>query len=330
MKTGTASLENFWEVNSSSSFDKLALDTFNLQYKKNTVYRSFCNLINRSPCDVKKVEDIPYLPISFFKSKQVISFQEKPKGYFSSSKTSGLVASKHFYRNLEDYTKSFSTGFGNIYGKFSDYVFLALLPSYMNRKGSSLIFMVDKLIQKSCHSESGFYLNNFKDLVQKIKFLEARGQKTILLGVSFALLDLLEYHSFHLKNTLIMETGGMKGKRKETTRKELHHILSQGFGCKKIHSEYGMTELLSQAYSKGDGKFKCQPWMRVSIRENQDPFQPLYNGQAGGMNIIDLANRDSCAFIATDDIGKVHSNQEFEVLGRFDHSEVRGCNLMVI
>tara|TARA_A100001011_G_scaffold100447_1_gene105838 strand:- start:7355 stop:8347 length:993 start_codon:yes stop_codon:yes gene_type:complete len=329
MITNPLSFENFWEVNSSLSFEKLALDIFNLQYKKNTVYRSFCDLINRNPCDVKKVEDIPHLPISFFKSKKVVSFEKEPKGYFSSSKTSGLVPSKHFYRNLEDYTNSFTKGFENFYGKFSNYVFLALLPSYTEQKNSSLIFMVKEIIQKSGNIESGFYLDNFEDLVQKINFLESRGQKTILLGVSFALLDLLECNRFHLKNTLIMETGGMKGKRKEITRMELHKILSEGFGCKKIHSEYGMTELLSQAYSNGDGIFECQPWMRVSIRENQDPFQALQNGQTGGINIIDLANRDSCAFIATDDIGKVHSKKKFEIMGRYDHSEARGCNLMV-
>ena len=329
MITNPPSFENFWEVDSSSSFEKLALNLFKFQYKKNTVYRSFCNLINRSPCDIKKVEDIPHLPISFFKSKKVFSNDIEPTGYFSSSKTSGSVPSKHYYRNLEDYIKSFTKGFKNFYGKFSDYVFLALLPSYTKQKNSSLIFMVNQLIQKSHQSESGFYLNNFKNLVEKINFLEARGQKTILLGVSFALLDLLEYHQFNLKNTLIMETGGMKGKRKEITRMELHQILCDGFGCKKIHSEYGMTELFSQAYSNGEGIFECQPWMQVSIRENQDPFQPLQNGQTGGINIIDLANRDSCAFIATDDIGKVHSSKKFEVLGRFDHSEARGCNLMM-
>ena len=329
MNTNPAYFENFWEVNSSSSFEKLALNIFNLQYKKNTVYRSFCNLINRSPCDIKKVEDIPYLPISFFKSKKVFSYEREPTGFFSSSRTSGSIPSKHYYQNLGYYTKSLTRGFENFYGKFSDYVFLALLPSYRNQKNSSLIFMVNELIQKSRQSESGFYLDNFKDLVKKINLLESRGQKTILLGVSFALLDLLEYHQFRLKNTLIMETGGMKGKRKEITRMELHQILSEGFGCKKIHSEYGMTELFSQAYSNGDGIFKCQPWMQVSIRENQDPFQTLHNGQTGGINIIDLANRDSCAFIATDDIGKVHSNNKFEVLGRHDHSEARGCNLMI-
>jgi len=329
MITNTPSFEKFWEVNSSSSFEKLALDIFNLQYKKNTIYRSFCSLINISPCDIKKVEDIPHLPISFFKFKKVVSYDKKPTGYFSSSKTSGSIPSKHFYRSLEDYTKSFTKGFENFYGRFSDYVFLALLPSYIRQKNSSLIFMVNELIQKSCQSESGFYLDNFEDLVKKINFLEAQGQKTILLGVSYALLDLLKYKRFRLKNTLIMETGGMKGNRKEITRMELHQVLSQGFGCKKIHSEYGMTELFSQAYSNGDGIFECQPWMRVSIRENQDPLQPLHNGQIGGINIIDLANMDSCAFIATDDIGKAHSNKKFEVLGRVDNSEARGCNLMV-
>ena len=324
-----SSCDNFWEIKSKSDFEKSALATFNFQYKNNPVYRSFCDLINKNLCEIKTVEEIPHLPISLFKSRKVVSFQEEPSGYFVSSSTSGLLPSKHFYRNFDDYSKSFAKNFENMYGKFSDYVILALLPSYIDRKGSSLIFMVNELIKKSNNANSGFYLNNFKDLVKKIELLEANNQKTILLGVSFALLDLLESHNFLLKNTIVMETGGMKGRRKEMTRKELHHTLSQGFGCEKIHSEYGMTELFSQAYSKGDGLFKCPPWMRVSIRESQDPFQELPHGQAGGINIIDLANRDSCAFIATEDIGKVNSAQEFEVLGRLDNSDIKGCNLMV-
>lgn len=323
-------LGNFWEVDSKSSFKALALATFKLQYQKNSVYRSFCDLINRNPSDVSAIEEIPHLPISFFKSKQVVSFDDELRNYFSSSATTGVVPSKHFYRNLTDYSISFTHGFENIYGKISDYVFLALLPSYMERKGSSLIFMVDEMIKKSNSAVSGFYLDNFEDLAQQIELLEARGQKTILLGVSFALLEFTQHHQFNLKNTIVMETGGMKGRRKEMTRAELHQILREGFGCEKIHSEYGMTELFSQAYSKGDGIFECPPWMRVSVRENQDPFQSLPLGHTGGLNIIDLANKDSCAFIATEDLGKVHANNKFEVLGRFDHSEIRGCNLMVV
>ena len=323
-------LKNFWEISSAASFEKLALETFYFQYENNPVYRSFCDLINRNPADIFTVESIPHLPISFFKSRQVVSYSEKPTDFFSSSTTTAIVPSKHYYRGLKDYIKSFTEGFQNLYGTVSDYVILALLPSYLEREGSSLIFMVKELIQKSNQPESGFYLDDWEDLIQKIHLLEAKGQKTILLGVSFALLELVERQNFQLNHTLVMETGGMKGRRKEMTRNELHQILCKGFGCKKIHSEYGMTELFSQAYSKGDGIFECPPWMQVSVRENQDPFQMLPFGQTGGLNIIDLANRDSCAFIATEDLGKVYPNGTFEVLGRFDFSEIRGCNLMVI
>ncbi len=206
---------------------------------------------------------------------------------------------------------------------------MALLPNYLERKGSSLIYMVDDLIKQSKHSESGFYLNNHTELAQKLIALDKKGQKVLLIGVSFALLDLIEKYQFNLKNTLVMETGGMKGRRKELIRKELHTLLSNGFGVEKIHSEYGMTELLSQAYSKGDGVFKCPPWMKVLVRDTEDPLSIL-SKKTGGLNIIDLANYNSCSFIATQDLGKVYTNGSFEVIGRFDNSDIRGCNLMVL
>ncbi|MDA8758295.1 acyl transferase [Flavobacteriaceae bacterium] len=323
-------LENFWEIDSQATFEALALKTFYFQYENNKVYRSFCDLINCHPSEVSTVKDIPYLPISFFKSKRVCSFEADHVGFFSSSTTNSGSPSKHYYRQLQDYQMSFRKGFEYFFGSIEDFRVLALLPSYMERSGSSLIYMANDMIRNSKQPESGFYLNQWESLKKSIDQGEEKGQKTLLLGVSFALLDFLEKYSFDLQHTWIMETGGMKGRRKELTREALHNQLKKGFGVPQIYSEYGMTELLSQAYSKGEGLFDCPPWMRVAARENQDPFNLLPWGQGGGLNIIDLANRDSCAFIATEDLGKVHSNSRFEVLGRLDASEIRGCNLMVV
>ena len=323
-------LENFWEINSRSNFDALALKTFAFQYQNNNVYRSFCDLINCNPVDVVKFDDIPHLPISLFKFKRVCSFQDDKAQYFSSSNISGESPSKHFYRHLEDYKMSFQKGFEYFYGPIEDYVLIALLPSYLDRDGSSLIYMVNDMIHNSNHAESDFYLDQLEAIKDQLTKLEEKGQKTLLLGVSFALLDLAEQFSFDLKNTIVMETGGMKGRRKELTREALHQRLKKALGCPKIHSEYGMTEMFSQAYSKGDGVFECPPWMRVYARENQDPFTRVPVGQSGGLNITDLANRESCAFIATEDLGRVYSEQNFEILGRFDASEIRGCSLMVV
>jgi hypothetical protein len=321
---------NFWEVDSSTAFEKLALETFRHQHQNNRVYRSYCDLIHCDPSGVDRVEKIPYLPITFFKTHRVCSFEDADVSYFSSSTTGGGNPSHHYYLNTEDYEMSFRKGFEYFYGAAADYTILALLPAYLERKGSSLIYMVNDLMAQSAKAKSGFYLNQWDLLAKHLLAMERSQQKTLLIGVSFALLDFLDQHRFNLKTTIVMETGGMKGRRKELTREDLHGRLCEGFGCSEIHSEYGMTELLSQAYSKGNGLFECPPWMRVSIRENQDPFSSLPFGQTGGLNVIDLANRDSCAFIATEDLGKAHSNRQFEVLGRFDASEVRGCNLMVV
>ena len=326
----TDNLENFWEIGSQPAFEMLALKTFNFQYENNKVYRSFCDLINCNPAEVKAVKDIPYLPISFFKSKKVCCFESDNTSFFSSSTTAGGSPSKHYYHELKDYQISFRKGFEHFFGAIEDFTVLALLPSYMERSGSSLIYMADDMIRKSQKTESGFYLNQWESLKNIIMQQEKKEQKTLLLGVSFALLDLVEQYSFDLEHTWIMETGGMKGRRKEVTREALHSQLKKGFGVPKIYSEYGMTELFSQAYSIGEGIFECPPWMRVAARENQDPFNLLPWGQSGGLNIIDLANRDSCAFIATDDLARVHSDKRFEVLGRLDASEIRGCNLMVV
>jgi hypothetical protein len=241
-----------------------------------------------------------------------------------------MSQSKHYVSDLSIYEESYNKGFQHFYGNIEDYVVLGLLPAYLERNGSSLIYMVDDLIKKSKHPESGFYLNDHDKLVENIIRLENRKQKILLIGVSFALLDLLDDYNLDLKYTTIMETGGMKGRRKELIREELHQEFTAGFGVKSIHSEYGMTELLSQAYSKGDGIFYCPPWMKIFTRDTEDPFTFLDYGKSGGINIIDLANINSCSFIATQDLGIMYDDESFEVIGRFDHSDIRGCNLMVL
>ena len=241
-----------------------------------------------------------------------------------------MINSQHYVTDLAYYEQSFQTAFSQFYGSTENYVILALLPSYLEREGSSLIYMVDDLIKNSNHPDSGFYLNNYDELIEKLEILDDSGQNVLLLGVTYALLDLIELKKFELKNTIIMETGGMKGKRKEMIREELHALLSEGFGVSNIHSEYGMTELLSQAYSFGEGIFECPPWMNILIRDTEDALTYLPDGKTGGINVIDLANVNSCSFIATQDLGKKNPNHSFEVLGRFDASDIRGCNLMVI
>ncbi len=323
------SLDSIFAINSSKDFELKALKVFQHQFENNVVYRSFCDLLYKHPSEVARVEDIPFLPIEFFKSKKVVSSLSKPQAIFTSSRTTGSQVSNHFVTDLNAYKQSFNKGFNHFYGPVEDYVVLGLLPSYLEREGSSLIYMVNDFIAQSNHAESGFYLNQFDLLTEKLKSLDAGGKKVLLIGVSFALLDLVEEHRFSLKNTIVMETGGMKGRRKELIRSELHAILKDGFGVSKIHSEYGMTELLSQAYSTGDGIFNCPPWMKVLLRDTEDPLTVNHH-QTGGINIIDLANYHSCSFIATQDLGKVLAEGSFEVLGRFDASDIRGCNLMVV
>ena len=323
-------INKIFEIKTSNQFNKLALEIFNFQYDNNLIYQKFCNYLGKSRSNVHAVEDIPYLPIEFFKSKKVIAKNQKPQIVFESSGTTGQLVSKHYVASLTLYIKSYLKTFEHFYGNIEDYCVLALLPSYMERNGSSLIYMVKDLIKKSGNSKSGFYLDNKVDLLKTLESLDQSDGKCILIGVSYALLDISEYHSLNLKNTIIMETGGMKGRRKELVRDELHSILKNSFGLDVIHSEYGMTELLSQAYSKADGIFNCPPWMSVSIRETEDPLTTEPFGKVGGINIIDLANIYSCSFIATQDLGRVYKDGNFEVLGRFDHSDVRGCNLMVL
>jgi phenylacetate-coenzyme A ligase PaaK-like adenylate-forming protein len=319
-----------FSIATSKSFEKMALKVFRFQYDNNTVYQEFCDLVKRDKSNVKALTDIPFLPIQFFKSHAILSSQEPVAITFTSSGTTGMTTSKHLVTNLNFYKQSFRTAFSQFYGSIENYVILALLPSYLEREGSSLIYMVEDLIAKTNHPESGFYLHNYDDLICKLEELETSGQNVLLIGVTYALLDLIEKQSFHLKNTIIMETGGMKGKRKELIREELHQLLCNGFGVSSIHSEYGMTELLSQAYSFGNGLFECPPWMSVLIRDPEDALTYVSDGKTGGINVIDLANINSCSFIATQDLGKKYPNHSFEVLGRFDASDIRGCNLMVV
>ncbi len=323
------STKDIFNISSEEDFETLTLQVFKFQFENNPIYRSFCDLLFVHSSDIKRIEDIPFLPIQFFKSHEVLSSDIIQKT-FSSSGTTGSIISKHFVSDLSVYEDSFRKGFNHFYRDTSEYTILALLPSYLERDGSSLVYMVDDLIKQSRHPESGFYLDNVSELKDMLIQLDAKGRKVLLIGVSFALLDLVENHSFHLKNTLIMETGGMKGRRKELIREELHNVLKSGFDVDEIHSEYGMTELLSQAYSHGGGIFNCPPWMKILIRNTEDALTLESHGKTGGINIIDLANINSCSFIATQDLGKTHKNGSFEVLGRFDHSDIRGCNLMAL
>lgn len=319
-----------FNIKNEQLFTKTALDVFKHQFENNKTYRSFCDLLYIHPSDVHKVDEIPFLPIQFFKSRRVLSSKDQVQEIFTSSGTTGSVTSQHFITDIQLYKESYSKGFAHFYGEIKDYVVLALLPNYLERNGSSLVFMVDDLIRKSNNRESGFYLHNLDELAQKLTELDKNGQKVLLIGVSFALLDLIEKYQFSLKNTIVMETGGMKGRRKELIRDELHAMLKAGFGVSKIHSEYGMTELLSQAYSKENGIFKTPPWMKILIRDTEDALTILPPEKAGGINVIDLANYNSCSFIATQDLGKISENGTFEIIGRFDNSDIRGCNLMVL
>jgi phenylacetate-coenzyme A ligase PaaK-like adenylate-forming protein len=321
--------QDIFTVSSQKQFEKIALKVFRFQYENNKVYREFCQLLNIEKGSVKSLQQIPFLPIQFFKSHDVLTSTETIQETFTSSGTTGMITSKHLITDVTLYEESYRSAFSEFYGTIEDYAVLALLPSYLERSGSSLIYMVKDLIKLSNNENSGFYLHNYDELIAKLIELDASGQNVILIGVTYALLDLIEKQKFQLKNTIIMETGGMKGKRKEIIREELHKILSDGFGVTAIHSEYGMTELLSQAYSLGNGIFECPNWMNILIRDTEDALTYVATGKTGGINVIDLANINSCSFIATQDLGKKYSNNSFEVLGRFDNSDIRGCNLMV-
>ena len=359
-----------------SDFEDLSLEIFHFQYRHNPIYKAFVDMLKVAPGKVTRLFQIPFLPIQFFKTHAVKTTEFDPQFIFESSGTGQAMNSHHFVKDIEFYRKSFSQGFELFYGAANGWCVIALLPSYLERKNSSLVFMVDELIRQSRHEQSGFYLYEHEKIYETLKELEANNQKTIFIGVSFALLDFAETYALPLKNTTVMETGGMKGRREEIVRAELHDILKNKFGVDVVHAEYGMTELLSQAYSRGEGVFRTPPWMKVLIRDEEDPLtvesgvqssesgvrssesgvrssesgvqtsesgvqssesqmkSPLTthhsSGKSGAINIIDLANVYSCSFIATEDAGKLHEDGSFEVLGRMDNSDIRGCSLMMM
>ena len=316
---------SFYE--SSISFHAQAINCFEEQFKHNSIYRSFCDLTNRNPSDCESLVQIPFLPISFFKTHKVLTGTPHCSHIFESSGTRGATSSHHI-ADIQTYEQSFIDCFELFYGNPKQFAIIGLLPGYLEKPNSSLVFMMQKLIELSDCSDSGFYLDDHQKLYKVLKQREGNHKKTLLLGVSFALLDFAEQFPSSLSHTIVMETGGMKGRRKEIVRDELHSQLKHNLGVKEIQSEFGMTELLSQAYAKTDGIFHCPPWMKVFVRHPNNPMGVQKHG-TGCLNIIDLANKNSCAFIATDDLAKVYDDGSFEILGRVDTSDVRGCNLMV-
>ena len=322
-------LKEIFSIESSAQFNALALKIFKMQAANCSVYKTYIHHLKVNPEGIKNIEQIPFLPISFFKSHAILSNKESIQITFNSSGTTGMAQSSHHVTDVKLYEQSYLQAFNQFYGSIEEYCFLALLPSYQERTGSSLIYMVDDLIQKSKNEQSGYFLYNHDELFDTLQSLKKRKQKTVLIGVTYALLDFIEQYKVDFPDLIVMETGGMKGRRKEMIREELHEILTKGFGVKSIHSEYGMSELLSQAYSLGDGIFNCPAWMQVLIRDTNDPLSLVANGKTGGINVIDLANINSCSFIATQDLGKINNDNSFEVLGRFDNADIRGCNLLV-
>ena len=309
-----------------ADFEAAALSIFRYQYQQNEIYRAYTDQLRVKPPEVKELQQIPFLPIQFFKTHRVTCGSFEPEVLFESSGTTQTVNSQHLVKEVRIYEKSFRLAFEHFYGPVQGYRVIGLLPSYLERKHSSLVYMVKDMIEQSAHPQSGFYLYEHDKLKQ---VLQDEQTPTLLIGVTFALLDFADSHQLHLKNTIIMETGGMKGRREEWTRDEVHSFLSTRLGVQTIHSEYGMTELLSQAYSKGGGKFDCPAWMKVLLRDESDPLDASLQRRSGVINVVDLANIFSCSFIATDDIGKLHPGGSFEVLGRLDQSALRGCSLMV-
>ena len=318
-----------FNIKSKEEFEKYSIEIFQYQFQNNNIYREFCKFTGKDIDKVKSSIEIPFLPIQFYKTHKIVTSNKKIKKIFYSSGTTKSNLSKNHIVDIDLYEDCFNRIFTQNYGEPTNYNIIALLPTYIENKNSSLIYMVNNLIEKSKNVHSGFYLNNYKELRDKLLYLETKKKKTILFGVSYALLNLIDLHKFNLKNTIIIETGGMKGLKEELIKKDLHEKLELGFGVKNINSEYGMTELMSQAYSLKNQKFKCPKWMKILIREKEDPMKIITNNKSGGINIIDLANYNSCSFIATDDMGKVDKQGDFEILGRLDYSDQRGCNLLV-
>jgi hypothetical protein len=318
------------------NFNELAVELFYHQYQHNNIYRQFCDTLKINAAEVDAVKKIPFLPISFFKTHAVKTGAFETDTVFESSGTTQINPSRHFVKDIDLYRKSFNTCFEKFYGLPQNKCILGLLPSYLERKNSSLVLMADELIKASNNPLSGFYLYDHEKLHSTILHNELLKLPTLLIGVTYALLDFAEAYPMQLRHTIVMETGGMKGRREELTRPEVHAQLQKQLGISLVHSEYGMTELLSQAYSKGDGIFHCPGWMKIVLRDEDDPFHIITAADVqnrpltGLINVIDLANIHSCSFIATDDIGRLHANESFEVLGRSDSSDVRGCSLMVI
>ncbi len=312
-----------------STFEKTALAVFQYQAKANQVYAEYLRLLSIDPRKIQTLEQIPFLPIQLFKTHTIRSGEWISSTIFSSSGTTGAQTSRHELRDASFYQQISLLGFETFYKKIAHYCVLALLPSYLERQGSSLVYMVKHFIDQSKYNESGFFLNDTEKLINRLEDCKEKNIPTLLIGVSFALLDLAEVSPIDLRDTIIMETGGMKGRRKEITRQELHQALSKSFNVDSIHSEYGMTELFSQAYSKGKGIFYPSPSLRAFVREISDPFSYQKNGKTGVLNLIDLGNLDTCSFIATDDLGRMYSDGCFEILGRLDNSDLRGCNLML-
>ncbi len=317
-----------FNISTKAEFLNLSIEIFRYQYRKNPVYRQYVDLLEINPQKVTTIKEIPFLPISFFKNHHVISGKTGTDFFFQSSGTTNQIRSKHFAVDTEIYIRSFTLTFKRFYGNFKDYCFLALLPSYMEQQHSSLVFMINYFIENSQCGESAFFLDDFEKLSVVLNNLEQKKQKTILFGVSYALMDFAVFYNQPVHHTIVIETGGMKGKREEITKTELHRFLRQHFYT-TIHSEYGMTELFSQAYSKEKGQFYTPPWMKILIRDRYDPFVYLSENRIGGINIIDLANINSCCFVETQDLGKLNSNNSFELYGRFDIADIRGCNLLV-
>ncbi|MDO8999284.1 MAG: acyl transferase [Bacteroidota bacterium] len=322
--------DDIFNIASEKDFLELSLSIFNFQYRENAIYNKWVKLLNVDAEKVNSIEQIPFLPIEVFKTHQVVSTAINSNTIkFTSSSTTSQIPATHFVNDVSTYEKSFLKAFNLFYGEPSAYCFLALLPNYLQRKGSSLVYMCDKLIKESDHPFSGFFLDDIDNLISKINHLKQSNQKVILIGVSYALMDLCDKEIELNENFIVIETGGMKGTRKELLKSELHAYLKRGFKIDTIHSEYGMTELLSQAYSLGNSEFVSPPWMKFLIREVSDPLKIRTDNKTGGINVIDLANFNSCSFIATKDLGKLNENNKLELMGRYDNSDVRGCNLML-